>query len=55
MQWRVSVMDEQAARAQLLRLVLADEQIEVAQFGREKVELESVFVELMQEEACDDL
>jgi ABC-2 type transport system ATP-binding protein len=53
--WRVSVTDERAAQAQLLRLVLADEQIEVSEFGREKVELESVFVELMREEAHDAL
>jgi ABC-2 type transport system ATP-binding protein len=49
-QWRVSVTDEQAAQAQLLRLTLADEQIQVIEFGREKEELENVFIELVRKE-----
>jgi ABC-2 type transport system ATP-binding protein len=50
-QWRVSVTDERAAQAELLRLVLADEHVQVIEFGREKEELESVFVELMHKES----
>ena len=52
-QWRVSVTDAPAAQRQLLRLVLADPQIEVIEFGREKEELESVFIELMHKETSD--
>ena len=50
-QWRVSVTDERAAQAELLRLVLADEHVQVIEFGREKEELESVFVGLMHKES----
>ena len=49
-QWRVSVTDERAAQAQLLRLVLADDAVDVLAFGREERELENVFVELVQRE-----
>jgi len=47
------VTDAPAAQRQLLRLVLADPQIEVIEFGREKEELESVFIELMHKETSD--
>jgi hypothetical protein len=50
-QWRVAVSDEQAAQAQLLRLVLADERVQVVEFGREKQELENVFIDLVHKEA----
>jgi len=46
--WQVSVTDQEAAEAQLLRLVLADEQVTVAEFGRKKYDLEEVFVNLVE-------
>ena len=51
--WRVSVTDEAAATAGLLRTVLTDDRVNVVEFGREKQELENVFMELIQEEEND--
>jgi ABC-2 type transport system ATP-binding protein len=45
--WEIVVTDEMAARAQLLRLVLAEEDTQVLRFGREEHELEHVFVNLV--------
>ena len=45
--WQVSVSDESAAEAQLLRLVLADDQLIVTEFGRKKYELEEVFLRIV--------
>jgi ABC-2 type transport system ATP-binding protein len=47
--WRVAVSDEAIAQARLLRLVLADEQVEVIEYGREKLGLEEVFMQLVRE------
>ncbi len=47
--WRVSVVDDNAAEAQLQRLVLEDGQITVAEFRRAKHELEDVFMDLVKE------
>jgi ABC-2 type transport system ATP-binding protein len=47
-EWRMAVSDEQAAQSRLLRLVLADEQINVLQFGQERHELEEVFIQLVE-------
>jgi len=49
--WQVSVTDEQAAKAQLLRLVLSDGQIVVTEFSRKTYELEEVFMNIVKEEA----
>jgi ABC-2 type transport system ATP-binding protein len=46
--WTVGVSDEAAAEAQLLRLLLADEQLTVTEFGRRKHELEDVFVDIVE-------
>jgi ABC-2 type transport system ATP-binding protein len=46
--WRLVVNDEKAARSRLLRLVLADESLEVIEFGQEKHELEDVFIQLVE-------
>lgn len=51
--WRVSVTDEAAATAGLLRTVLAYDRVNVVEFGREKQELENVFMELIREDAND--
>ena len=39
-----ATIDEAAAEAQLLRLVLSDERLTVSNFGRKKYELEEVFL-----------
>jgi ABC-2 type transport system ATP-binding protein len=49
-QWHVSVTDEQTAQAHLLRLILADDHVQVIEFGREKQELENVFIDLVHKE-----
>jgi ABC-2 type transport system ATP-binding protein len=46
--WQVTVTDEAAAEEQLLRLVLADDQVNVLEFGRKKYELEEVFLDLVE-------
>lgn len=45
--WLVSVTDEQAGEAQLLRLVLSDEHATVTEFGRKKYDLEEVFMNIV--------
>lgn len=45
--WHISVTDEQAAETGLLRLVLADEQLRVVEFGRKKLALEEVFLRMV--------
>ncbi len=50
-EWHVSVTDEDAAKHQLLRLVLADEQTEVLDFGRLSYEMEDVLKHVTQEPA----
>jgi ABC-2 type transport system ATP-binding protein len=46
--WRVSVTDKEAAESELLRLVLADEQLMVIDWGRKKYELEEIFLSLVE-------
>jgi ABC-2 type transport system ATP-binding protein len=46
--WEISVTDDQAAEAQLLGHVLAGEALTVVEFGRKKVELEEVFMSLVE-------
>ncbi|MGD2251338.1 MAG: ABC transporter ATP-binding protein [Anaerolineales bacterium] len=46
--WQVAVTDEQAASAQLLRLVLSDPQMSVVEFGRKEYELEDVFLSIVE-------
>jgi ABC-2 type transport system ATP-binding protein len=45
--WQVSVSDEAAAEATLLRHVLADSAATVTEFSRKKYELEEVFMEIV--------
>jgi ABC-2 type transport system ATP-binding protein len=47
-QWLVRVTDEEAAEAQLLRMVLADDDLVVTEFGRKKYELEEIFMGLIE-------
>jgi ABC-2 type transport system ATP-binding protein len=46
--WQVSVTDEEAAETELLRLVLADGQLKVMDWGRKKYELEEIFLDLVE-------
>ena len=52
-QWQVSVVNEDAAESQLLRLILEDEGLMVTEFGRKKYELEEVFMNLVEGENND--
>lgn len=46
--WLVSVSDAEAAEAQLLRLLLADEALVVTDFHRKEHELEEVFLQIVE-------
>jgi ABC-2 type transport system ATP-binding protein len=46
--WQVAVTDEAAAKDQLLRLVLSDEQITVTHFGQKTYELEEIFMNIVE-------
>ncbi|KPK90420.1 MAG: multidrug ABC transporter ATP-binding protein, partial [Anaerolineae bacterium SM23_ 63] len=48
--WRVHVTDEEVAKSDLLRLILADEDIKVIEFGRKQYELEEVFLRIVEGE-----
>jgi hypothetical protein len=48
--WQISVTDETAAEAQLLRVVMEDSQLTVTEFGRKKHNLEEVFMSIVGEE-----
>ncbi len=47
--WLVRVTDDAAAESQLLRLMLAEEQVVVTAFGRRTYDLEDVFMNLVEE------
>jgi ABC-2 type transport system ATP-binding protein len=46
--WSITVSDEAAAEDQLLRLLLSDPVVTVADFGRQKYELEEVFLKIIE-------
>jgi len=46
--WKVTVKDEAAAEDQLLRQVLSNPAVKVSEFGRQKFELEQVFMNLVE-------
>ena len=46
--WKVAVTDEDAAKDQLLRLVLSDGQISVTHFGKKTYELEEIFINIVE-------
>jgi ABC-2 type transport system ATP-binding protein len=48
--WQISVTNEAAAEAQLLRVVMEDRQLTVTEFGRKKHNLEEVFMSIVGEE-----
>ena len=45
----VSVTDDQAAEAQLMRLVSSDEHVTVSEFKRKEMDLEQVFMDLVEQ------
>jgi ABC-2 type transport system ATP-binding protein len=47
--WQVAVNDEAAAEEELLRIVLSDPAVRVAEFGRMKYELEDIFLDMVGE------
>ena len=48
--FQITVTDEDAVKDQLLRLVLADEQMKISHFGRKTYELEEIFVNIVEGE-----
>lgn len=46
--WQIEVTDEAAAKDQLLRLVLSDEQLTVTHFGQKTYELEEIFMNIVE-------
>jgi ABC-2 type transport system ATP-binding protein len=48
--WHVRVSDEQAADRQLLRTVVADPDVTVLAYGRQRYELEDAFIHLVEQE-----
>ncbi len=48
--WQVRVNDDQAAEAKLMRLVSSDEHVAVSEFGRKEMDLEEVFMALVEGE-----
>ena len=47
--WLVTVTDEDKAEAKLLRLLLSVEDVNVSEFGRDKVDLEDVFMRIVED------
>lgn len=45
--WQVTVTDDEVAKAQLLRLMLADEQVMITSFGRKTYNLEEIFMNIV--------
>jgi ABC-2 type transport system ATP-binding protein len=52
--FQISVSDEKAAQAQLLRLVLAEADSIVTEFGRKKYNLEEVFLGIVEGDNSHD-
>jgi ABC-2 type transport system ATP-binding protein len=51
--WQVTVTDDEAAKAQLLRLLLADDRLAVTKFGRKTYNLEQIFMSIVEGEDND--
>ncbi len=51
--WSVTVDDQAAAEAQLLRLLLVDEQLMVTDFRRREYDLEDVFIKIVEDQDHD--
>ncbi len=48
--WQVNVSDEYTAEKELLRLILADQQVVVTEFNRKKFDLEEAFIDIVKGE-----
>jgi ABC-2 type transport system ATP-binding protein len=48
--WTVTVTDEEAADRDLLRLILEESDVAVTEYGRQRFELEDVFVRVVEEQ-----
>jgi len=46
--WQVSVTDEAAAKSELFRILVCDENVIVLEYGRKKYELEDVFLNIVE-------
>jgi ABC-2 type transport system ATP-binding protein len=46
--WQVTVSDEEAAKSQLLKLIIDDGRSTVTEFGRKKFDLEEIFLKLVE-------
>lgn len=47
--WQITVKDEEKAEAELLRLLLSVEGVKVTEYGRNKVDLEDVFMKIVED------
>jgi len=47
--WNITISDDAAAETELLRFVLADENIRVTEFGRKRYELEDIFMQIVEQ------
>jgi len=47
--WQITVSDEERAEAELLRLLMSVEGVKVTEFGRNKVDLEDVFMKIVED------
>ena len=47
--WQITVTDEERAEAELLRLLMSVEGVKVTEFGRNKVDLEDVFMKIVED------
>lgn len=47
-EWHIAVTDDRAADEQLLRIILADDGVQVREFGRRRYQLEDVFLNLVE-------
>ena len=47
--WQITVKDEEKAEAELLRLLMSVEGVKVTEFGRNKVDLEDVFMKIVED------
>ena len=47
--WQITVKDEEKAEAELLRLIMSVEGVKVTEFGRNKVDLEDVFMKIVED------
>jgi hypothetical protein len=52
--WVVDVNDDSVARKQLLRTLLADDGVDVLDFGLKQYELEEIFMKIVEDDSNDN-